>query len=431
MSLSERERRELSDLASAAADGSISEQDAARLEQLLHSSGDARAFYVRFMDVSAGMAWAARAQPEPSIAGTIEARHTRSRGWKTAAAAVAVLAFTALATVALTQRNKPLPAPAPAPAGIATLSTVLNVEWSAEEPRHVGNMLKPGWVRIKSGLAQIDFMNGASVWLEGPVEFRLDSPDEGYCAAGKVVAYVPRGAGEFRLGSPFMFSTKNATGFGLEVKKDSRAALHVFRGTVEVTLNDSQVKKELGAGLALTVDRAGETSVSNADPTTFSRQEFGASWNRFGTPVPWTYPAPDMFHSPSMGAGSHLMPPPVIFPGQWKGADPMQHVRDLVGANNERWQQIKKPIEEFLTEQWKSWGLDNNPEVKGVSRAKWDLKFAVENPNSSDEELAKRVQNLRAAREASRKVLAAKELTLRSLLTDEEQSRLVNWGYIP
>ena len=419
MSLNERDRREISDLASGAADGLTPEADRARLEEILMESQEAREYYLRFMNVSAGLAWAARADMEPAQAVPRAAAHRNA--WWIATAAAAVLAFATLGTWVLTRPPAHVPPPA---AGIATLSSALNVEWvDSQEPGHVGNMLKPGWVRIKSGLAQIDFLNGASVWLEGPVEFRLDSPREGYCASGKLVAQVPRAASDFSLATPNMTIADKGTGFGMEVTRGNRTAIHVFRGTVQVTLQ-SRVRTQLGAGQAMSVDHAGMTSTMSADPAVFSREEFASPFRPFGAPSPWTHGIPS--HGPYMG------PPPVIFPGQWKGADPMDPVRDVLGSNTDRWAVIKQPLEEFLSEQWRSWGLDNNVmEEKGVSRAKWALMFAVDDPNSSESELSTRLSNLREARAESRKNLEMIELKLRSLLTEEEQARLVSQGYIP
>src|SRR4051812_26080939 len=93
MPLTERERREISELASRAADGIASAADVAHLEQILRTSSDARAYYVRFMDVSAGLAWAARDELTPALAGTLLTNRDHQRGWLTASAAAAALAL--------------------------------------------------------------------------------------------------------------------------------------------------------------------------------------------------------------------------------------------------------------------------------------------------------------------------------------------------
>src|SRR6185503_16980486 len=95
-----------------------------------------------------------------------------------------------------------------------------------------GAPLEPGWLRLKSGLAQIVFYSGARVVMEGPIEFQLISPTEVSCRNGRLTAEVPPQARGFRVSTPQMNVTDLGTSFGLDVK-ERRTDLHVFKGSVE------------------------------------------------------------------------------------------------------------------------------------------------------------------------------------------------------
>ena len=118
--------------------------------------------------------------------------------------------------------------------GVAVLGPTVNAEWTDGVDRAAGTVLPPGWLRLKSGLAQVEFVSGARVILEGPAEFRLVAPLEGFCQAGRLTAEVPGQAIGFRIGSPKVAVVDLGTEFGMEVHSDGGADVHVFRGQVEL-----------------------------------------------------------------------------------------------------------------------------------------------------------------------------------------------------
>jgi hypothetical protein len=89
-------------------------------------------------------------------------------------------------------------------------------------------------LRLKSGLAQVEFVSGARVILEGPAQFRLDAPLEGFCQSGRLTAEVPAQAIGFRIASPQVAVVDLGTEFGMEVQTDGGTDVHVFRGQVEL-----------------------------------------------------------------------------------------------------------------------------------------------------------------------------------------------------
>ena len=78
-------------------------------------------------------------------------------------------------------------------AAVAMLARVVDARWKpGAKSLQVGSALEPGWLRLESGLAQVDFYSGARVVIEGPAELQLLSPNEASCPSGRLLAEVPR-----------------------------------------------------------------------------------------------------------------------------------------------------------------------------------------------------------------------------------------------
>lgn len=118
--------------------------------------------------------------------------------------------------------------------GVAVLGPTVNAVWTDGVERTPGTVLPPGWLRLKEGLAQVEFVSGARVILEGPAEFRLVAPLEGFCQSGRLTAEVPAQAIGFRVASPKVSVVDLGTEFGMQVYADGGADVHVFRGKVEL-----------------------------------------------------------------------------------------------------------------------------------------------------------------------------------------------------
>lgn len=119
-------------------------------------------------------------------------------------------------------------------AAVAVLARGVNLEWeSGAASPAPGAALSPGWLKLKSGLAQIEFYQGARVLLEGPAAFQLVSSAEAFCTTGKLSAHVPPQARGFRINTPKGTIVDLGTEFGLNLSEAS-AEVHVFKGEVEL-----------------------------------------------------------------------------------------------------------------------------------------------------------------------------------------------------
>ncbi|MES2593737.1 MAG: LamG-like jellyroll fold domain-containing protein [Verrucomicrobiota bacterium] len=115
---------------------------------------------------------------------------------------------------------------------VAVLMRGVDAQWEGRAPQ-VGTPLTPGMLRLKSGLAQIEFYQGARVTLEGPASFELISVSEARCTSGKLSAHVPPQAKGFRIQTPKGTVVDLGTDFGLDMNSPE-AQVHVFKGEVEL-----------------------------------------------------------------------------------------------------------------------------------------------------------------------------------------------------
>jgi hypothetical protein len=152
-------------------------------------------------------------------------------------------------------------------ASVAVLTRAVNLQWQGDTMKPVaGSPLSPGWLRLKSGLAQIEFYQGARVTLEGPAEFQLVSSGEAYCTTGKLSAHVPPQAKGFRINTPRGTIVDLGTEFGLNVNPEA-AEVHVFDGEVELHQGESMTA--LKEGQAANLITTGSSTLT-ADATAFA-----------------------------------------------------------------------------------------------------------------------------------------------------------------
>lgn len=131
---------------------------------------------------------------------------------------------------------------------VAMLNQVVDAEWMADsEIPSSGAPLEPGWLRLKSGLAQVVFYSGARVVIQGPTELQLISQNEASCPSGQLIAEVPPQAQGFRVQTPQAGVTDLGTSFGLTVE-EQRTEVHVFSGMVELRPASDGIRKELSEG---------------------------------------------------------------------------------------------------------------------------------------------------------------------------------------
>ena len=148
---------------------------------------------------------------------------------------------------------------------VAMLARSADVEWI--EPAGgatAGTRLAPGWLKIASGIVQVDFLSGARVVIQGPAEFQLIGEKEGFCRFGKVKAHVPESAHGFKVGSPQLALVDLGTEFGMDVPANGNTEVHVFEGSIALT---GPVSRQLWRGESVRVEAGALRDVADSTTT--------------------------------------------------------------------------------------------------------------------------------------------------------------------
>lgn len=446
MSMNERELWELGELASAAADGWLSDAQRTRLEALLENSEEARKHFLRLSAVSAGAAWMAHAEVPARARLVRQVSPWRNwQGWAAAAvlAIVASLAWMDKRPATGKHESTGQPVSQAAVPGVAVLNDAYDVEWADQEPDHIGNVLQPGTLKLKSGYAQIQFLNGANVWMQGPADLDLVSASEGRCHSGKLVVEVPKEARGFHLAAPYMAVADPGSQFELEAG-DQQASIHVYRGQVEISAQGER-RFPVNAGDGMMLDHNGEFRPIPGNPQDSGPPQ-GPGWNGgFGPPGPgWMGPG---YGGPGglgggwgTGFGSGGPPGPAGWGNSnyfmarlrgsdgWKGFDPLEAVRGQLYVEPRRWNQLSGSVGSYLDALWAATGGDFSQSQ--VAQAQFSLWLSAQDPNSTEGELHRKIETLRQARAEARDTLDKARTVLLSKLTPEEQARLVATGIL-
>ena len=146
-------------------------------------------------------------------------------------------------------------------ASVAVLTRGVNLEWESAAITP-GTPLSPGLLKLKSGIAQIEFYQGARVVIEGPAELQLISSGEATCTRGKLSANVPPQAKGFRINTPKGTIVDLGTEFGLDVSEAS-SEVHVFKGEVELH-KAAESMKSLKEGQAMAFASDSQLLAANA-----------------------------------------------------------------------------------------------------------------------------------------------------------------------
>jgi hypothetical protein len=276
----------------------ISPDQVARLEELVLAHPELEACYVQYLSLHAELAGrfgAVPAQTEQSLArqagepadagGTVPTlpmpemprlRRPRLLLWGAvglASAAAAVILVLALGGRPSSRQGGGPGTTEATDNTVAVLVQAPGAVWGeCDSPTRIGARLRSGWLRLKSGLAHIEFYSGATVVVEGPAELRLISRTEAYCARGKLRATVPAPAQGFAIGTPKLDLIDRGTEFGLAVEADKQTEVHVFQGKVDLYapgVDQAAPPRELTKGHSIRVEEANVLQPIAPNPTAF------------------------------------------------------------------------------------------------------------------------------------------------------------------
>ena len=280
MSLSDKELIELNELLDRLVEKNLSQEQKKRLEDWLSESPQARKFYVSYIDMSVSLGFYA----DENLADKEEAEDLPKivyflQPWMAVAALVVFgmyLFFTlpdqttlssdkseqiVKGTPAFTETekdNNQLSKPV-----VAVLTKSVGLSWNSgsfKNPEN-GTGLHSGDFSFAQGMVQLEFIQGATAILEGPVKTTLLTPNGLSLQLGKIRAHVPKVAAGFSVDLPMGKVIDLGTDFGVQVYPEGSAEVFVYQGKVRyrgLDFEGNEVSKELTGGEAIYLDSYGE-----------------------------------------------------------------------------------------------------------------------------------------------------------------------------
>ena len=100
---------------------------------------------------------------------------------------------------------------------IATIQSCEDAAWESDLPTTPGSELTSGSLKLRTGLASIQFRSGANLILEGPAEVNLISPMKTHLVSGMAIVEVPESAIGFVLETPDGYAIDYGTRFAVAV----------------------------------------------------------------------------------------------------------------------------------------------------------------------------------------------------------------------
>lgn len=273
---------ELHRLFTAKADGTITPEEHDQLALLLKDSAHVRREWFAFQDAEAALlAWSQRETLERSampMGSTSDKSSMRSHiklmllGSMAAGIVIGAVAWALWPQSA--ERFSPsgsniVTRDEATTSAIAVLTRGVDLVWenSVRAPA-LNEPLSPGEFKLKSGVAEIEFFQGARLCMEGPATIRLVSAGEAFCTSGRFSAEVPPQARGFRLDTPKGDLVDLGTEFGLDLNSTT-PELHVFKGEVELHQPQTQVRL-FTTGQATGLESAGSSQKLAANPSAFA-----------------------------------------------------------------------------------------------------------------------------------------------------------------
>ncbi|MBI2950000.1 MAG: FecR domain-containing protein [Verrucomicrobia bacterium] len=234
MNLSDKIRVELNELCSGLVDGTLTEPQRRRLEQLLAASPEARRVYVRALSLSASLFdYASEMQTEAPERSQRPNYLVAVRPWRWAIGALGAAAAIALAFWLGGLAKSGSGGEIQPQEIVAHLSGAKNCQWTgAAFPP--GAQLQSGQrIELAAGFAEISFDSGALLVLEGPASLVVNSAWEAVLRRGVLKASVPQEAIGFRVSNAEVDVVDLGTEFSMVAEENGATEVFVLRGAVE------------------------------------------------------------------------------------------------------------------------------------------------------------------------------------------------------
>ena len=282
MKLSDEEILELHELLNGLVEKNLPPYKLKRLEDLLINCEEARHAYVSFMDMSSSLAhYAEEIVTDEDILdedeNDVESDNKLVRYFRPFLGVAALIVFTLtivnfynfnlesheinqMTNGELFDDNSSSSISEKTAFAVFTHSVGLTWDQEADIKPVPGQTLASCSLNVESGLAQLEFIRGSTVILEGPVEFEIKGTNAGFLKNGKLRANVPPVAKGFAIDLPHGRLIDLGTEFGLHVHDGDSTEIYVYDGKViyEGTSDSGEsFTYEISKGEALFIDPYG------------------------------------------------------------------------------------------------------------------------------------------------------------------------------
>ncbi|HVJ44850.1 MAG TPA: FecR domain-containing protein, partial [Luteolibacter sp.] len=153
------------------------------------------------------------------------------------------------------------------PSPAAELHRGDTAKWSHEAPS--GRLLAGQRLLLESGLAEVHFLNGAEIILEGPADLEIRGKNNGFLHRGRVSVRVPEHAVGFTIDSPGGKMVDLGTAFGMNVGEKGDTETEVFEGKVQVKPRGADSRFVLARNEKFTAGHSGWTKSNGINENAF------------------------------------------------------------------------------------------------------------------------------------------------------------------
>ena len=285
---------ELGELTAMLCDGELTPQSAARLEEMIDSSGAARQYFHDYVLLHAELCWEC-ALEKPAAGRKPDGAPSPPRRWFSLTRRTLVPSAVAAALVLAVgiglwglfrgkgdgPRAAPVavaPAPQPEvagllspPAEVARLGGTVAARWAeGAGPAEAGGCWAGRALALREGLAEVLFHSGVRVVIKAPALLETQSPSYIRLVQGSIHVRVPHTAAGFTVRTPLATVVDQGTEFSVSVEPGGASEVEVLAGSVAISIGAGADGKELKqvtqAGEAvrvLPVDRSGSSRLEH------------------------------------------------------------------------------------------------------------------------------------------------------------------------
>jgi hypothetical protein len=130
---------------------------------------------------------------------------------------------------------------------VARITGTYNCRWEPSngrtDPQEIGygtELLAGQRLRLREGLIEVTFVDGATILLEGPATFVIDASDRVALQTGRLTAVVPERVRGFHILTRVLEIFDAGTEFGLMANESGSTEVHAFSGIVQAHILNSK-----------------------------------------------------------------------------------------------------------------------------------------------------------------------------------------------